>query len=95
MREFSIMSKWLNLPPENILSIYCEIALRWTVQDLSHDKSALIQVMAMFFAVRPQTITWANVDQDHCHDIVSLGHNELRRLYFYFFHIIWSVWPSK
>ena len=25
-----------------------------------------------------QTITWANVDQDLCRQMVSLGHNELR-----------------
>ena len=28
--------------------------------------------------VRQQAITWANVDPDLCHHMVSLGHNELR-----------------
>ena len=35
-------------------------------QNLTHDKSPLIQV-----------ITWANVDPDFCHNMASLGHNEL------------------
>ena len=30
----------------NILSISCEIVLRWTPQDLTDDKSTLVQVMA-------------------------------------------------
>ena len=29
---------------------------------------------------RQQAITWANVDQDLCQHMVSLGHNELRLL---------------
>ena len=30
-------------------------------------------------AVRQQAITWANVDPDSCHNMASLGHNELNR----------------
>ena len=30
-------------------------------------------------AVRQQAITWTNVDQDPCHHMASLGHNELKR----------------
>ena len=40
-----------------------EIALRWMSLDLT-DKSTLVQVVAWLGAVRQQTITWANVDQD-------------------------------
>ena len=40
-----------------------------------NDKSTLVQVM--FGAVRQQAITWAKVDQDLCHHIMSLGYNEL------------------
>ena len=28
-------------------------------------------------AIRQQAITWANVDQDPCRHMTSLGHNEL------------------
>ena len=38
------------------------------------DKSTLVQVPG---AIRQQAITWANVDPDLCHHMVSLGHNEL------------------
>ena len=34
------------VPRLNILSISCEIVLRWTPQDLTDDKSILVQVMA-------------------------------------------------
>ena len=42
--------------------------------DLNDDKSILVQVMAWH-----QAITWANVDPDLCHHMVSLGHNELNQ----------------
>ena len=32
-------------------------------------------------AFRQQTITWANVDPDLCHHMVSLGHHELTRIW--------------
>ena len=45
-------------------------------QDLSDDKSTLVQVMA-FDAVRQQAITWATFDPDLCRQMASLGPNEL------------------
>ena len=41
--------------------------------DITDDKSTLVQVMAWCH----QAITWANVDSDLCHHIVSLCHNGL------------------
>ena len=51
-------------------------ALQRMPQDLSDDISALVQVMAWYR--RQQAITWANVDPDICHHMVSLGPNELK-----------------
>ena len=45
-------------------------------QDLTDDKSTLVQVMACG-AVRQQAITWANIDRDLCRQMLSLGLNEL------------------
>ena len=45
-------------------------------QDLTADKSTLVQVMAWC----RQAITWANVDPIPCHLIALLGHNELIRM---------------
>ena len=45
-------------------------------QNLSDDKSTLAE--EIFGVVRQPAITWANVDPDVCHHMVSLGHNELR-----------------
>ena len=42
--------------------------------DFTDDKSTLVQVMAW----RHKAITWANVDPDLCHHMVSLGHNKLK-----------------
>ena len=42
------------------------IALRWMPLDLTDDKSTLVQA-----------ITWANIDSDLCHQMASLGLNEL------------------
>ena len=42
--------------------------------DLTDGKSTLVQVMAW---CRQATITWANVDQDLCHHMASLGDHEL------------------
>ena len=39
------------------------------------------------FALRPQAITWANIDQWICHHMVSLGHSELKGT-----HIICIAW---
>ena len=52
-----------------------EIALRWMPLDLTDENSTLVQVMAC--AIRQQAITWANVDPDLCHQMASLGLNEL------------------
>ena len=38
-------------------------------------------------AVRQQAITWANVDPDLCHHMVSLGHNE-----FLSWILLFSIW---
>ena len=42
------------------------LALRWMPLDITDDKSTLVQV-----------ISWANVDPDLCHQMASLGLNEL------------------
>ena len=55
--------------------IFCEIALMWMSLDFTDDQSTLVQVMA--WCRQATTITWANVDPDLCHHMVSLGHNEL------------------
>ena len=48
----------------------------WISLELTPDeKSTLVQAMA--WAVRQQAITWANVDLDLRHNMVSLGLNEL------------------
>ena len=44
-------------------------------QDLTDDKSTLVQVMA--WCHRQQAITWASVDPDLWHHMTSLGHTEL------------------
>ena len=54
-------------------SISCEITLRWMSQDFTDDKSTMVQVMA--WGRRQKAITWANVDPNLCHHMVSLGHN--------------------
>ena len=51
-----------------------EIALIWIFQDLTNDKSRLVQLMTRW---HQQTITWANVDPDLRWYRVSLGHNDL------------------
>ena len=48
-----------------------EFTLKWLPQDLSDDKSTLVQVMGG--AIRQQAITWANVDPDLCRHMASLG----------------------
>ena len=45
-------------------------------EDRTDDKSTLVQVM--LGAVKQQTITWANVDQDNYHHMLSLCHSESR-----------------
>ena len=44
-------------------------------QDLTDDKSTLVQVMVY---CRQQAITWTSVDQDLQRHMASLGPNELR-----------------
>ena len=51
--------------------ISCEIALIWMSLDFTDDQSTLV-------AWRQQAITWANVDQDLCRHMASLGYNELK-----------------
>ena len=45
----------------------CHSALRWMSQNLTNEKSALVQVMAWCFHFRQQAITWASTDPDLCH----------------------------
>ena len=52
-----------------------DTALRWIPKDLTDDKSTSVQVMDL--AVRQQAITWANINQELCRHMASLGHNEL------------------
>ena len=59
----------------NILSISSEIGHRWMLQDLTDNKSTLVQVMT--WAVRQQAITGANIDPNLWGHEESLGHNEL------------------
>ena len=54
--------------------VSCAIVFRWMSLDFTDDKSTLVQVMAW---CRQAAITWANVDPDLCHHMVSQGHNEL------------------
>ena len=54
----------------------CEIVDRWMSQNTFDHVSALIQVMACCH----HAITWADVDQDVCRHVASLGHNELNAL---------------
>ena len=55
--------------------ISCQLALIWMSLDFTDDQSTLVQVM--LGAVRQQAITRANIDQDLCQHMASLGHNEL------------------
>ena len=66
-----------------------EIALRWMPQDLTDDKSALVQVMA--WCRQAQAITWANVDPDLCRQMASLGLNEFTKQpgMWYMYTIFW------
>ena len=51
----------------------CEIAHRWMPQNLTNEKSTLVQVMSWCH----QAITWANIDPDLCCHMASLGYKEL------------------
>ena len=63
--------------------ISCEIALIWMPLDFTDDQSTLVWIWVNigsgngFAAWWHQAITWAKVDPDLCHHVVSLGHNEL------------------
>ena len=57
----------------NFMSIFCEIALEWMLQNTFDVKSRLVLVKA--WCVRQETITWANVDPDH---LASLGQDKLK-----------------
>ena len=57
----------------NILSIFCEIAMRWMPQHLTDHKSTLVQVLAWCHqATRPRSLL--TYDPGH---MTSLGHKEL------------------
>ena len=47
-------------------------------QDLTDDKSTLVQVMAWLDALRQQAITWTSVDKDLQRHMASLSPNELK-----------------
>ena len=58
----------------DILSISCEIHLKWMPQDLNDDKSTLVQVMAWCLQAM-----LSHVDPDLCCHMASLSHNEFIR----------------
>ena len=49
--------------------------LRWMPQNLTDDKSTLVQVW--LGGIRQQAICWVNVDPDLCRHMASLGVNDL------------------
>ena len=51
----------------------CEIAVRWMPQNITDEKSTLVQVTV--WCVMKQTITLTNVNPDPCSWMASLGHN--------------------
>ena len=59
----------------DILNTFCDIGLRWMSQNITDDKSTLVQVKA--WATSQQAITWANVDPDLGCRLASLGHSVL------------------
>ena len=71
----------------DILGIFREIALRWILQDLTDDKSTLVQIMDCCRDTFP------------CRHMVSLDHNDLRSLQIYhiyksdFWHLL--PWCNK
>ena len=54
------------------LDTCCEIALKWMLQNLTNEKSTLVQVMAWC-----RQATSHYLSQDLCYHMVSLSHNEL------------------
>ena len=58
-----------------------KIALRWVPLDLTDDKSTLVQVLA--WCNQATSHTWANVHPDLCHQMASLGLNELKKKRWY------------
>ena len=58
-----------------IFKLSYDYVLRWMPQDLTDDKSTLVQVMA--WCRTQQSITWTSVDQDLQWCMVSLGPNKL------------------
>ena len=51
-----------------------EITLMWMTQNLANEKSTMVPVMACQWAVKQQTITWANVDPELCRHILLSPH---------------------
>ena len=68
----------------NILSIFCEIAIRSVPQYLTDHSPHLFR--KWLGAVRQQAITWTNVDLDPCRHMTSLGHKELNGHIIFGFH---------
>ena len=56
-------------------SIFCEIALRWRLLDLTDDESTLVQGMTWWH--EQQAVNLAKVSPYLCHHMASLGHNGL------------------
>ena len=54
-----------------------QIALIWTLVDLTDEKSTLVQLMV--WCRQSSAITWTNADSDLCRHIALLGHNDINR----------------
>ena len=62
--------------PSNSLQIFTEFALQgWPKNSCQHWPRSWLA------AWWHQAITWANVDQDPCHHMASLGHNKFKSIY--------------
>ena len=68
----------MQFSPSNSLQIFIESALHGLMKTFSRHWLRL-----WLAAWRHQAVTWANVDQDPCRHMTSLGHNELMLLKFW------------
>ena len=61
------------------LGTTCEIALRWMPQNLTNEKSKLVQVLAWCHQATSPYPSEPTLNLNHCHHMVSqsLGHSEL------------------
>ena len=73
--KFVIKHFQTHISAYHILCISIEIALIWMLQDPSDDKSAMVQVIALFFQAIGYCLS--NVDPVLCCHMASLSHNEL------------------